>query len=88
MYIVVLLSNNLSCYYYYFQLSEQCKTDKAESWRAIENLQNELSKAQASAAYYQLQYEAKEVACIKADQQNHFEVMKFEKKIAEQVRLA
>jgi hypothetical protein len=67
------------------QLNETMRADTVKSQAAITELTHELSLAKSSAAHFQSLAEAKERALVKIEQNGHFESLKLEKKLSEQV---
>lgn len=61
------------------------KADTAKYKATITELNHELSLAKSSAVHYQSLAEAKESALVKIEQNGHFESLKLEKKLSEQV---
>jgi hypothetical protein len=72
----------LSC-----QLNETMRADTMKYKATITELNHELSLAKSSVAHYQSLAEAKESALVKIEQNGHFEALKLEKKLSEQVCL-
>lgn len=63
------------------------KADTIKYKGIIAELNQELALAKSSASHYQSLAESKDSALAKIEQNSHFESLKFEKKLAEQVSL-
>lgn len=67
-------------------MKTQWKSDTATLKDQIEKLETEITILKANIAHEREALEAKEVAFAKLEQQSHFENLKLEKKMADQVR--
>ena len=69
-----------------FQAKRQLREESAAYKAKINELEDEVALCKANAVHDKEALDSQQVALAKMEQANHFEILKLEKKIADQVR--